>query len=71
MVEHQQVDIAHDRLQHVVEVVRHAAGKLAKGHHFLRLRELLLKRLLLGRVDQENQRLGVGAIANGGNKQLS
>ena len=48
----QQVRIADDRGQHVVEVMRDAAGELADRLHLLRLREILLQRALLGRVER-------------------
>ena len=44
------------RLEHVVEVVRHAAGELADGLHLLRLGELRLQRPLLGGVERINDR---------------
>ena len=60
MVGEQQVRIADDRLQHVVEVVRDAAGELADGLHLLRLGELLLELALLGGVERvEDRRLAV------------
>ena len=49
VVGEQQVGEADDRGQHVVEVVRDAAGELADRLHLLALRELLLERPLLGR----------------------
>ena len=47
----QQIGEADDGGQHVVEVVRHAAGQLSDGFHLVALRELQLERLLLGGVD--------------------
>ena len=47
----QQVGEADDGGQHVVEVVRDAAGELADRLHLLALREFQLQRLLLGGVD--------------------
>ena len=48
----QQIGIADDRSEHIVEVMRHAAGQLADRLHLLRLREILLQRALLGRVER-------------------
>ena len=63
VVGQQQVGIADDGGQHVVEIVRHAAGELADGLHLLRLREALLQRALLGRVEREDVDVGlVGAV---------
>ena len=59
MVGEQQVGIADDRGQHVVEVVRDAAGELADRLHLLPLREILLQGALLGRVEREHD----GAVA--------
>ncbi len=50
-----QVAVADDRGQHVVEVVRHAAGELADRLHLGRLRDLPLEARLLGRVGQAQQ----------------
>ena len=47
----QQVGEADDGGQHVVEVVRHAAGELADRLHLVALGEFELQRLLLGGVD--------------------
>ena len=47
----QKVGEADDRRQHVVEVVRDAAGELADRLHLLALRDLHLERALLGGVD--------------------
>ena len=52
----QEVGIADDRGQHVVEVVRDAAGELADRLHLLALREILLQRALLGGVEREDGR---------------
>ena len=51
VVREQQIGIADDRLQHVVEVVRDAAGELADGVHLLRLGELLLHEAQIGGVE--------------------
>ena len=51
VVGEQEVGEADDRGQHVVEVVRDAAGELADRLHLLALRELLLERALLGDVE--------------------
>ncbi len=48
----QEVGRHHDGGQHVVEVVRDAAGELADGLHLLRLRELRFERPLLGGLQQ-------------------
>ena len=46
----QEIGGHHDGREHVVEVVRDAAGQLADRLHLLRLRELRLQCALLGRV---------------------
>ena len=52
----QQVAVANDRSQKVVEVVRDAAGQLTDGLHLLGLRELRFEVLLLRRVhDVDNE----------------
>ena len=48
----QQVGEADDGGQHVVEIVRDAAGELADRLHLLALRELRLERALLGRLQR-------------------
>ena len=50
VVHQQEVGEADDRRQHVVEVVRDAAGELADGLHLLRLQQCRLHALLLGDV---------------------
>ena len=58
----QHVREAEDGGQHVVEVVRDAAGELADDLHLLALRELRFERLLLGGVDDvEDRRLALAA----------
>ena len=49
----EQLRIARDRREHVVEVVGDAAGELADRLHLLRLPQLLLELLLLGDVEEE------------------
>ena len=62
VVGEQQVAVADDRLQHIVEVVRHAAGELADRVHLLRLGELLLHLTEVGGVEGvEDRRLAVRA----------
>ena len=56
VVGEQQIGIADDRGQHVVEVVRDAAGELADRLHLLALREILLQRALFGGVEREHDR---------------
>ena len=51
VLEQQQVGEADDRGQHVVEVVRDAAGELAHRLHLLALRELRLELVLVGHVE--------------------
>ena len=46
----QQLAVAENHGQQVVEVVRHAAGQPADGLHLLRLLELLLQRAAFGDV---------------------
>ena len=50
----QKIGIADDCGQHVVEVVRDAAGELADGLHLLALDQVLLERALLGGVEGED-----------------
>ena len=52
VVGEKQVGEADDRGQHVVEVVRDAAGELADRLHLLALRELQFERPLLGRLER-------------------
>jgi hypothetical protein len=60
----QQVRVADDGLEDVVEVVRDAAGELADRLHLLRLDELLLEEPLLGRVERvEDRPLAQGRVA--------
>jgi len=49
-VARQQIEIAADHLQQIVEIMRHAAGQLTDGLHLLGLGELVLQRLLFGGV---------------------
>ena len=56
VVGQEQIRIADDGGEHVVEVVRDAAGELADRLHLLRLRELRLQRPLLGGVDRVHDR---------------
>ena len=56
MIGEQKIGIADDRGQHVVEVMRDAAGELADGLHLLALREVLLQGALLGGVEREDGR---------------
>ena len=64
VVGQQQVGIAQDRGQDVVEVMRDAAGQLADGLHLLRLDEAFLQGALLGRVERED--VDVGRLAAAG-----
>ena len=62
---HQQLGVADDGGEEVVEVVRHAAGEPAHRLHLLRLTQLLLEGLPLGHVadvDQEVQRSAGGVL---------
>ena len=52
----QEIGIADDRGQHIVEVMRDAAGELADRLHFLALHEVLLQGALLGGVEGEDRR---------------
>ena len=57
MAQHQQVAMARDRRQEVVEIVGHAACQLANGLHLLALHKLCLQRLQLGGIIQcDNKR---------------
>ena len=63
VVGEQQIAVADDRLQHVVEIVRHAAGKLAHRVHLLRLRELFLDLAEIRGVESvENGQLAIGGV---------
>ena len=61
----QQVRRHDDGGEHVVEVVRDAAGELADRLHLLALRHLAFERLLLGRLDGVDDRRLLGALAAG------
>lgn len=52
VAQHQQVTMADDRRQQIVEVMRNAARQLANRQHFLGLGELRLQLLFLGDVEQ-------------------
>ncbi len=58
----QQVAEADHRGQQIVEIVRHPAGKLADGLHFLRLCELDFEVLLLGDLDEVQHQAAVAAF---------
>src|SRR6056297_4237299 len=55
--------MAGDRRQQVVEIMRHAAGKLAYRLHFLALDELRLKRLEFRRIAQDRDQDGLARLA--------
>ena len=58
-----QIDVAEDRGEQVVEVVRDAAGETPDRLHLLRLRELRLERPPFGRVlDQQLENLGAAGL---------
>jgi hypothetical protein len=59
MAQQEQVRMAGDGSQEVVEVVRDAARELAKGLHLLALDELRLERLELGHVVEDGEEMGV------------
>ena len=63
MVGQQKVGSHDDGRQHIVEVVRDAAGKLADRLHLLALRHLAFQRLLLGRIDRIDDRRLLCALA--------
>ena len=67
MAQQQEIAEADHRGQQVVEIVRDAAGELADRLHLLRLRELGLEVLLLGRVDemQDQAAIAVSAASSG------
>jgi hypothetical protein len=48
------VEVSDDDRQQVVEVMRHSAGELADGFHFLRLGELLARLSQLATCIAEN-----------------
>jgi hypothetical protein len=56
VVRKQKVGRHDDRGQHIVEVVRDAAGQLTDRLHFLALRHLRFQRLLLGRIHRIDDR---------------
>ena len=58
----QEVGRHHDGAEHVVEVVRDAAGELADRLHLLRLGELVLERALLGGLERIDDRRLVVAL---------
>ena len=62
--------IALDDHEEIVEIVRHAAGELADGVHFLRLAKLLLEQALLGDVVAEDCHAGDLAAAGDGVERL-
>ena len=68
MIGEQQVGIADDRGQDIVEIMRDAAGELADRLHFLALREILLQHALFGRVERENGRAGAFVAAGIGGR---
>ena len=59
-----QVAVTHDDGEDVVEIMRHAAGKLADHLHFLRLDELRFKLFAFGDVNAgaDEARLGLPLI---------
>src|SRR5438876_10580026 len=59
----QQVDVARDRGEDVVEVVRDAAGQPAHRFHLLRLAQLLLEQHALGRVAADAENTDEPAVA--------
>ncbi len=61
-----EIAIADDRGQHVVEVVRHAAGQLPDRLHLGGLRDLPLEPRLLGRVGQAEQHRRLAQPAHAG-----
>ena len=66
----QELGVAGDDHQEVVEVVRDAAGEAADGFHFLRLAELLLQRARFGDVFHENfEGVSVFAVGNGSGRK--
>ena len=65
MVGQKQVGRHDDGRQHIVEVVRDAAGKLADRLHLLALRHLAFERLLLGGLDGIDDRRLFGTLAVG------
>ena len=59
----QEIGRHHDGGQHIVEVVRDAAGELADRLHLLLLRELVLQRALLGGLERIDDRGFAVALA--------
>ncbi len=57
-----QIEIGVDDLQQVVEVVRHAAGKMAHGLHLLRLAHASLRTHALGHVGGGDQEAFAGDV---------
>ena len=66
MAQQHQVAIADDGSQHIVEIMRHAAGKLPHRLHLGRLRHLPLEPRLLRRVDQAQQHCRFAQTAHPG-----
>ncbi len=69
-VEVEQVTVAHDGHQQVVEVVGDAAGKLAHRLHLLRVTQLLLEDLALGDVTPHHVKDGPVSLGHGGEQHL-
>ena len=67
----QQIGVTDDGGQHIVEIVRDPACELTDRLHFLALREVLLQRALLGRIESEHDRTRalVTAGVGGGDEQ--
>jgi hypothetical protein len=70
VAQQQQVAMAGDRGQEVVEVMRHAAGKLTHRLHLLALHELLFKALEFGRVMQNRQQRRARGIGDPAERDL-
>ncbi len=62
----QQIDVSEDRGEHVVEVVRDAAGEAADRLHLERLPKLLLERSLFSDVPADRDHHGLAAHLNCG-----
>ena len=69
VVGEQEIRVADDGREHVVEIVGDAAGELADGLHLLRLREILLQRALFGGVERIDRRAAGALLPRWGHEQ--
>ena len=65
MLGEQEIGEADDGGQHIVEVMRHAAGELADRLHLLALGDLDFERFVLGRIEGEDEETRIFVIVTG------